>query len=317
MTSLMVLARRVLGRRGTFLLRSIASSLSYYTGLYEYADSTKREDGISALMCTYNEEDWVEPAILSIKDLVDEYVIADSSSDRTPIIVEELAKVHDLRIKLVRAPPGDLVSARIIALKNSSYKWLMPFDADVVFYEHAVDVVKNLIEGLNPKRHYLVYWKYLLLCGDVHHLCGSNPYHVEHWLFTYSSGLTYKYLDYGGGAYFDVLIAPLRLYKPVFVDRVLGVHLTGVRSPEKLALKHIRLRHRREVLEYLSKGVSLDEALVKIAKQVYGVDDLRELGEKMLREMLERLPKYDEEKFGPLPKVLIEYLKRRGRELLP
>jgi len=308
----MVLARRILGRRSTFLLKNIISGLAYYTGLYEYADSTGRGNGVSALMCTYNEEDWVEPAVLSIKDLVDEYVVVDSSSDRTPMIVEELAESYGLRVKLIRIPPGDFVAARITALKNSSYKWLMPLDADMVLYEYAVDIIRDLIKGLNSRRHYLIYWKYLLLCGDLHHVCGSNPYHVEHWLFTYSSKLSYKYLDYGGGIYFDTLIAPLRLYKPVFINRVLGVHLTSVRSPEKLAVKHIRLRHRKELLESLNKGISIDEALVKLARQVYGVDNLRELGEKLLRETLEKLPKYNEEEFGPLPKALIEYLKKKS-----
>ncbi|MEM4959762.1 MAG: hypothetical protein QXX12_07850 [Nanopusillaceae archaeon] len=40
--------------------------------------------------------------------------------------------------------------------------------------------------------------------------------------------------------------------------------------------------------------------------------DLRELSGKMPREMLEKLPRHDEERFGPLPKVLIEYLKKRS-----
>ncbi len=310
MVSPMVLLRRALGRRWVFLLRDVFSGLAYRTGLYEYADSTGREEGISALMITYNEEDWVEPAILSAKDLVDEYVVVDSSSDKTPVIIGELAEAHGLRVKLFRMPPGDIAAAKMVALKNSSYKWLMQMDADIVFYERVVKVVRELIKGLDSRRHYLIYWKYLLLCGDIYHVCSSNPYHVEHWLFTYSSKLTYKYLDYGG-TYFETLIAPLKLYKPILIDEVLGVHLTGVRRPEKLALKHIRLKHRRELLEEIGKGLSIDEALAKVAKQAHGVDDLRELGEKLLREAVEKLPKYDEEKYGPLPKALIEYLGKK------
>ena len=42
------------------------------------------------MVITYNEEDWIEPSILSIKDLVDEYVIMDSSTDRTPDIIERV-----------------------------------------------------------------------------------------------------------------------------------------------------------------------------------------------------------------------------------
>lgn len=313
MVSIIVLARRILGTRGAFLLKSVISSLAYYTGFYEYADSTGREDGISALMCTYNEEDWVEPSILSIKDLVDEYVIVDSSSDRTPDIVESVKRERGLNIKLIKIPPGDLAVARIAALKNSSYKWLMLFDADMVLYERGVNILRDLVESLNPRRHYVVYWKYLLLCGDVYHLCGENPYHVEHWLLTHSDKLTYKYLDYGRGVYMEALIAPLRLYKPVSVNEVLGVHLTRVRSPEKLALKHIRLEHRRLLLEYTSKGLTAEEAIVRIARGVYGVENLRELGEKLIKEMVFKLPRYDESKYGPLPRVLLNYIEKKAQ----
>jgi len=308
--SLPVLVRRVLGRRGVFLLRNVVSGLMYYVGLYEYADSAGREDGISVMMCTYNEGEWVEPSILSVKDFVDEYVVVDSSSDDTPEIVRRVAAEEGLNIKLFRVPPGDLATGRLISLKNSSYKWILHLDADMIFYEDGGKVVKEVIESLNPRRHYLIYWKYLLLCGDLHHVCGDNPYHIEHWLFTYSGKLTYKYLNYGNGLYMDTLIAPLRLYKPIFIDKVLGVHLAGVRSPEKLAVKYLRAKHRRELLESLSKGDDVNEVLARIARQAYGVKSLRELGEKLIKDMLGKLPKYDEGTFRPLPKVLIKYLKK-------
>lgn len=309
--SMIVLARRILGRRGTFLLRNVVSSLAYYTGFYEYADSTGRLNGISALMCTYNEEDWIEPAILSIKDLVDEYVVVDSSSDSTPEIIENVREKHGLSIKLLKTPPGDFIKARITALKNSSYKWLLFFDADMVLHEQAVKIIRSLVDGLNPRKHYAVYWKYLLLCGDIYHLCSEEPYHIEHWLITYSNRLRYKYLDYGRGLVMDYLEMPLRLYKPIFIDKVLGVHLTRVRSPEKLAVKHIRLEHRKLLLEYIEKGIPAEEAIVRIVRDIYGVDDLKVLGKRLIEEMTFRLPRYDQLKYGPLPRVLLEYARKK------
>lgn len=311
MVSIIVLVRRILGRRGVFILRNIISGFAYYTGIYEYPNSTYREKGISALMCTYNEEDWVKPSILSIKDLVDEYVVVDSSNDRTTDIIKTVAYEHGLKIKLIKTPPGDFVQARITALKNSSYMWLMPIDADMILYPRGVEIIKNLVETLNPRRHYLVYWKYLLLCGDIFHVCGENPYHIEHWLFTYSSNLTYKYLDFGKGVYMDALIAPLRLYKPIYINDVLGVHLTKVRSPAKLALKHIRLEHRRLLLEYIREGFTAEEASLKISNEIYGAGTLEELGKKLIEELVSKLPKYNESKYGPLPEVLMDYIREK------
>lgn len=311
MVSFFVLARRILGRKGVFMLRSILSGIMYHTGFYEHADSTNRKMGISALMCTYNEEDWIKPSILSIRDLVDEYVIVDSSSDRTTDIIKTVANEYGLEIKLIKIPPGDIVQARITALKNSSYRWLMLMDADIILYPKGVKIIKDLVESLNPRRHYLIYWKYLLLCGDIFHVCGENPYHVEHWLFTYSSRLTYKYLNFGKGVYMEALIAPLRLYKPVYINDVLGVHLTRVRSPEKLALKHIRLEHRKLFLEYIKKGFTPEEASLKVAREIYGVETLEELGKKLIDKSVSKLPRYDESKYGPLPKVLVDYIQEK------
>lgn len=311
MVSLRVIARRLMGRRGVFLLRSILSELSYRLGIYEDPDSTGKANGISALMCTFNEEDWIEPSILSVKDLVDEYVIVDSSNDNTPVIVERLRDEHGLNIKLIRVPPGDILQARTLSLKHSSYRWLLVFDADIVLNEAGVRLVKDIVETLDPRRHYLVYWKYVLLCGDVFHVCSMEPYHIEHWLFTYSNSLKYEYLDYGGGQILETLVAPLKLYKPILLDKVMGVHLTGVRSPEKLALKHIRIEHRKRLLEYMSKGMTAHEAAESIARELYDVNDLRELGYRLISEMVSRLPVYDEAKYGPLPRILLDYLGRK------
>lgn len=312
MVSQAVFIRRIIGRKGVFLLRNILSSLAYYTGLYEHPESTGRPMGISALMCTHDEEDWIEPAILSVKNLVDEYVVVDSSSDRTPEIITGVAKEHGLNVKLLRIPPGDLVKARLVALENSSFRWLMPFDADMILYEKGVKMIRQLIESLNPHRHYLIYWRYLLLCGDLMHVCSEQPYHIEHWMFTYSRKLTYKYLDFGNGVYMDALIAPLSLYKPLIIDDVLGVHLTRVRSPEKLALKHVRLEHRKLLLEYVGSGFSFEEAATRIARDIYGAKDLQQLGLRLIEQLVKEMPVYDEQKYGPLPRVLLEYVSRKG-----
>jgi cellulose synthase/poly-beta-1,6-N-acetylglucosamine synthase-like glycosyltransferase len=97
--NLRAIARRILGRRGTFLLRNTVSEIAFRIGYYE--DPRSRPQGISAMVITYNEEDWIEPSILSIKDLVDEYVIMDSSTDRTPDIIERVKSEHGLNIRLL------------------------------------------------------------------------------------------------------------------------------------------------------------------------------------------------------------------------
>lgn len=303
-----VLVRKILGRRGAFALRSAASWIAYRLGLYEFADSTGREDGVSALVVTYNDSDWLEPSLLSAKDLADEYVIVDSSTDETPEIARRVAEDHGLRVKMLRLPPGDIAMAREKALRGSSYKWLLVLDSDIILYESAAKRIKGVLEALDRRMHYLVYWKYLLFCGDLRHVCGENPYHVEHWLFTYSSKLTYRYLNFGNTV-LEALIAPITLYKPVMLNEVLGVHLSRVRRPRALAEKHIKIAQRGLLLKYTSEGLNANKAILRIVREVYGAEDLEELV-RLMRDMASKLPLYDETRHGPLPRVLREYIER-------
>ena len=55
MVSLRTLIRKILGRKGTFMLRNVL--LEIYTSLQRRLDHVEKGDGVTAMMCTYNEED--------------------------------------------------------------------------------------------------------------------------------------------------------------------------------------------------------------------------------------------------------------------
>jgi len=134
--SLRVLVRKILGRKLTFKLRNTVSEIAFRFKAVPPATSINREDGISTTTCTMNEEDWIEPSLLSIKDLVDEYIVIDSSSDRTPEIIRRTAEEHGLNLKMKKIPPGDLAKAKNLALKLSNYKWILSWDADFIAREN-------------------------------------------------------------------------------------------------------------------------------------------------------------------------------------
>jgi len=298
---LWVLGRRLLGRRGTFLLRNFLAELNFIFGSYE--DPRSRPFGVSAMVCTYNEEDWVVEALLSAKELVDEYVVVDSSTDRTPELVMKL-RDEGLNIRLYRIPPGDLVSARTLAIKEAKYRWILHLDADFIFYDWAPKYLRKLIEGLDERKHYLIYWPWILICGDLKHVCSGKPYHIEHWLFTYSNTLKYKDLIIGGKP-LDSLVAPLGLYKTMLVDKALGLHLTVRRRPSRLATSRLWQSFRDEYQKEINKGVRPEEFFRRKAKEVYGTDDLEEVGKKLIDELVKSLPLYD----GEYPSLLLKYFK--------
>ena len=297
-----VIARRILGRRGVFLLRNVLSEISFGLGFYSGPLSEGREFGVSAMVCTYNEEDWVVPALLSVRDLVDEYVVVDSSTDRTPELINELREEEGLSIRMTRIPPGDLARARMIAIKNARYSWILHLDADFVYFDWSPKYIRGFIEGLDRRRHYLLYWPLILLCGDLKHMC-KEAHHVEHWLFTYSSKLTYKYL-YIDGTSFEHLIAPVYLYKALMIDKPMGLHLTSVRKPFKVAYKHLWYLYRDEFQKWSRAGGDPVELARKKALELYGTDNLEEVGRRIISEQVSKLPEYK----GEYPSILLKYL---------
>jgi glycosyltransferase involved in cell wall biosynthesis len=254
------------------------------------------------MVCTYNEEDWVVEALLSAKELVDEYVVVDSSTDRTPELVMKL-KDEGLNIRLYRIPPGDLVSARTLAIKEAKYRWILQLDADFIFYDWAPKYLRKFIEGLDERKHYLIYWPWIGLCGDLKHVCSERPYHIEHWLFTYSNTLKYKYLIIDDKP-LEHLIAPLKLYKAVFIDKTLGLHL-GIRKPSRLAMRHLWQSFRDEYQREVARGISPEEFFRRKAKEVYGTEDLEEIGKRLISDMIKSLPVYS----GEYPSVLMRFLR--------
>jgi len=298
---LWVFGRRLLGRWGTYLLRNFLAELNFMLGNYE--DPRSRPFGVSAMVCTYNEEDWVVEALLSAKELVDEYVVVDSSTDRTPELVMML-RDDGLNIRLYRVPPGDLSTARALAIRKSKYRWILHLDADFIFYDWAPKYLRKFIEELNEKKHYLIYWLWIILCGDLRHKCSEKAYHIEHWLFTYSNTLNYKDLMINGKPS-DHLIAPLRLYKVIYINKVLGLHLGGIRKPLRLAVKHLWWMFRDEYQREVTSGVNPEEFFRRKAKEVYSTDDLEEVGKKLINEMVKSLPLYN----GEYPSLLLKYLR--------
>ncbi len=304
MTSLKSLARKILGRRGTFLLRNTLSTISFHLGIVKPPTTYRREEGISAMVCTCNEADWIEPSLLSIKDLVDEYVVVDSSIDDTPKIIKLLRDNHGLNIKVTKVPPGSLVEARNLALKLARYKWILHWDADFIAKPELTKVIIDVLNSLDKRFHYLIYWPHVALCGDLMHLC-PNPIHIEHWLFTWSPHLKYVWLDH-----LDHLHAPIHMYKAIIINKVLSLHLARVRNPTRIAIKTLWWRFRKEFNKVKSWEEFLELAKRK-ALEVFGTDDLEAIGKELIKKHVSRLRRYDKNAYGDYPPILKEYVKRK------
>ena len=119
---------------------------------------------------TRNEEEWIELSLLSIKDFADEIVVVDASTDRTPEIVENTASKYDLNLKLISYNPiypdtfslraVDYINQSNIALKNTSFRWVLRWDGDFVARtsgEFSITRLREKILNLNPNVYYTIY----------------------------------------------------------------------------------------------------------------------------------------------------------------
>jgi len=112
---------------------------------------------------------------MSIKDLVDEILVLDASTDKTPEIVEDLRENQGLPVKLHRMRLGDMAYTRNLGLSMTKHKWILIWDADFILKEEATKFLKKLLKNMDERRCYLVYWPHICLDGDLMHQDPVNP----------------------------------------------------------------------------------------------------------------------------------------------
>ena len=87
---------------------------------------------ISAMVLTKNEEDYIEYCLKSIRDIVDEIVIADGySNDGTIGIAKNTVPDHKLKIVQTKVK-NNFAVLRNFALKNITGDWVLVLDGDEV-----------------------------------------------------------------------------------------------------------------------------------------------------------------------------------------
>jgi len=137
-----------------------------------------RRRGISAFLRVKDEEEFIEPCLLSIKDFFDEIVIAlNDCTDSTPQIIEGLAlptvRTYDYPFKLHHNGPGhDAIPANSVHDNAYYYNWLLSKTrfSHVCKWDGDMVALPALYRGVRR----------LVLCSNVVHITGLNIA-GEHW----------------------------------------------------------------------------------------------------------------------------------------
>ena len=276
--------RRLLGRRGTWAIYNALAALMTGLGVVD-ARREGRQQGVSAMVITYNDPDWLELSLRGAASIADEVVVVDSSDDPEALsLIDALRQELGLRV-LRQYPPRGYAEAREEGLRRTTMRYVLVWDSDFVPYPELKGRVREFAESHSGRGYYLVYWPYLNLCGDTYHRCRGDRHHVEHWMFTYSRSL--RYLWDGRNEY---LYAPPYYFRVWLSTEPLGVHLSGVRRPDRKAFKVLA-----GVVGFheLARRVGYEEALRAVrgeAMKRYGTDDLWEVGGMIIREEVRSRP---------------------------
>ena len=303
MIEIRYLIRRILGDHGIRTVRLIASHIYKYLGVKD-KPSKYREFGVSAVIWSRNEEEWIEASMRSVKEIVDEYVLIDSSTDRTPEIAREVGRELGIPVKIVKTSSRDMAHIGNLGLKHSKYRWILKWDPDFIMHEKYIDLIKKIIEDLDSDNwYYAVYWPHICLDGDLRHYNPKNYLHIEHWLFNYSPDLKYVCCIKG---FLEHLIVPI-YYRRIDIRKPLSFHLRTVKKPIRLLYRYYWYYAR---VNGILEKIDLDKFVREKIIEDFGTSDIVEASRKYLQTMLKDLEIYDPEKIHSYPKILEKYLDR-------
>jgi len=272
-----------------------------------------RKNGISVMIRTRNEEEWIELSLLSIKDFADEIVVVDASTDRTPEIIEDAASKYDLNLNLLSYNPiypntfslraVDYINQSNIALKNTSFRWVIRWDGDFVARtsgEFSIMHLREKILNLNPNMYYVIYLPVVNLEGDIFHQ-GAAKVNIEGRLTTYSSNL--NYISRRKGREID-LYYPY-YHKPVYrfiIKKEYNIfHMNTLKAAKRLLFRRFLIWRASNYNEFPSLE---DYAMYRIKKE-WRIDNFEEAARYYVNEILcKSLVPYDKNQFGEYPDLL-------------
>jgi glycosyltransferase involved in cell wall biosynthesis len=151
-----------------------------------------RPQGISAMFRVWNECSYVEPSINSIKDLVDEIIVVDSySTDGSWEIAGRLA-AECPKIKLIRCSGHNMWENSNLALRASTFRWILKWDADFIAMRNGgFEEFRDYLYSLNPERHYYINPTLIEVTGDMYHQNPYMPIRQDIETYIYSEKLNY------------------------------------------------------------------------------------------------------------------------------
>jgi len=154
--------------------RSVARRvLSFVPVLGLIARPEARPDGISAVVRVRGDEEWLEPAVLSLRDFADEILVLDNgASEAARAAIDRVARVLGPRLVRVDAAALDLFDVSNLALARARHRFVVRWDADFVGHTDGAGDLRRLrryLLDLDRRRYFLVTLPAAEVAGDLRH----------------------------------------------------------------------------------------------------------------------------------------------------
>ncbi|MBI1936194.1 glycosyltransferase [Candidatus Woesearchaeota archaeon] len=155
---------------------------------------------ISLCMITKNEERYLGQCLNSVKEIIDEIIIADTgSTDKTKEIAKNFnAKIFDFKWS------DDFSAARNESLRHATKDWILVLDADEVIEKNDLDKIKKLAENpedfagfqLEQRSYINNFFEGAVKNDSEFELVKEYPFYISHFLvrlFKSSLGIRFRH----------------------------------------------------------------------------------------------------------------------------
>lgn len=309
--------------RLTGWLRSL-SSLAPLLGVVPKPEN--RPNGISAMVRVKGEEEWIEPCLLSIRELADEILVLDNgASPETQDALDRLRDPLGELLRLERCPDLDLFQLSNLGLAKARFRWVIRWDADFVAHTSGTGDIRNLrryLLELNPRRYYLVHVAAAELAGDLWHQFPDRRIRLDGQVHVASDWARYVPVRQSLGP--SAVASPDRVLRP---GPTLRVTLESLRVPKfyqvrrwkEVAYFHVNVKSARRILlghfwlEWLGQGdfgtfPTLEAYALAQIRARWGLSDLDEAAHFFMAQYCRGVVPLDAERCGPYPELLRPFL---------
>ena len=304
----------------------LALSFAPVVGLV--ARPAPRPDGISAVVRVRGDEEWLEPAVLSIREFADEIILLDNGASETArAAVERVARILGPRLVRLECAALDLFEVSNLGLSRARYRFIVRWDADFVGHTDgagSLAYLRRFLLGLDRRRYFAVALTAAEVAGDLRHQFPDRRLRHDGQAHTASARARFvrvtcetptdalSVADRPLRARARLMLALESLALPPYYAVLRWPHVAYFHVHVKPA-RHLLLRH--FWLEWLAEPdtqryPSLESYALDQARTRWGIDDAEAAAAHLVRRLCAGLVPFDEAACGPYPALLRPYLER-------